>query len=159
MTRLFLILSLTLLFGTRGTHAQDVYNLVLENATRTVNSPTSGYTQTKIAQFKRTALVYLKSKCFETSDTVSVELLNTQAYYMSEFLTLFFDEILKSKKLSEAERKEKVMLFMSASESNPLFNDPDTDTTLSYVTESGELTPFSLDTDWQKAYFAAKSRL
>ena len=31
--------------------AQEVYNLVLANATRTVNSPTASYTQTQIAPF------------------------------------------------------------------------------------------------------------
>lgn len=154
-----LVLFLALLFGAAQTKAQEVYNIVLENATRVVNNPTSTYTQTKIAQFKRTALVYLKSKSFEASDTVSAELLNTQAYYLSEFLTLFVDQLIKSKSASSDAQCEKMSLFMSASESNPLFNDPDKETTLSFVNAKGEFTPFSLDTDWQKAYFAVKSRL
>ena len=32
--------------------AQVVYNTVLDNATRVINSPTSGYTQAQIAKFK-----------------------------------------------------------------------------------------------------------
>jgi len=139
--------------------AQEVYNLVLANATRTVNSPTSGFTQTQIAQFKRTALVYLKQKAFEQADSVSAAFLDTQAYYLSEFITLFFDEILKSKRLSEEKRKERIVVFMDASVSNPLFNDPDTETTMAFITNGGELTPFCINTDWQKAYAAAKSQL
>lgn len=139
--------------------AQEVFNLVLGNATRVVNSPTSTFTQTQIAQFKRTALTYLKQKAFEQTDSVSTQFLDTQAYYLSEFVTLFFDEILKSKKLSDEERRKRIYLFMDASVSNPLFNDPDEETTMSYIKNGGELTPFSLNTDWQKAYLAAKSAL
>lgn len=148
-----------LLLGTTKCAAQDVYNLVLENATRIVNSPTSGYTQTQIAQFKRTALVYLKSKAFEKCDTVTTSFLDTQAYYLSEFVTLFFDEILKSKKLSESKRRERIYLFMDASVSNPLFDDPDEETTMAFTKDSGEITPFSINTDWEKAYAAAKEEL
>lgn len=133
--------------------------MVLENATKTVNSPSKSFTQVKIAQFKSTALVYLKKKTFENSKEVKEEFLNTQAYYLSEFIFLFFTQILKDHKLSDDERRKKIYLFMDASLSNPLFNDPDTETTQSYIKEGSELTPFSLDTDWQKAWHAAKSQL
>lgn len=142
-----------------GAKAQEVYNLVLNNATRIVNSPVSSYTQTQIAQFKRTALVYLKSKAFEESDTVPSAFLDTQAYYLSEFITLYFDQIVKLKKVAPELRKERIVLFMDASASNPLFEDKDEETTMAYVKDENELTPFSLDTDWQKAYAAVKSQL
>lgn len=139
--------------------SQEVYNYVLENATRMVNSPTTNFTQTRIAQFKRTTLIYMKSKAFETMPTVTEEFLNTQAYFLSEFLSFFFDEILRDRKLDEETRKQKIFLFMDASVSNPLFNDPDTETTLSYIKEGSELTPFSIDTDWQKAFVAVKDNI
>lgn len=158
MKRLILLffLSLTAAIGAK---AQEVYNYVLNNATKTVNNPTSNYTQTQIAQFKRTALIYLKSKALETMETVTTDLLDTQAYYLSEFITLYFDEIIKAKRLSDTKRRERVMLFMDASVSNPMFNDTDTDTTMSYITDGGEITPFCLNTNWQKAYAAAKENL
>lgn len=139
--------------------SQEVYNYVLENATRMVNSPTTNFTQTRIAQFKRNTLIYMKSKAFETMPTVTEEFLNTQAYFLSEFLSFFFDEILRDRKLDEETRKQKIYLFMDASVSNPLFNDPDTETTLSYIKEGSELTPFSIDTDWQKAFVAVKDNI
>lgn len=139
--------------------AQEVYNLVLENATRIVNSPTANFTQTRVAQFKLTALVYMKKKAFETKAEVSSELLNTQAYYLSEFLSLFFDELLKDRKATAETRKKVLFLFMDASLSNPLFGDTDEDTTQAYIKEGSEITPFSLDTDWEKAYAAAKSQI
>lgn len=156
--RIFALL-FTLFTLTTTAHSQEVYNLVLENATKVVNSPTSGFAQTQIAQFKRTALIYMKSKAFERTDSVPAVFLNTQAYYMSEFLSLFFNVILKDKKSDASVRKEKILIFMNASAMNPLYNDEDKETTMAFVNDGGELTPFSLDTDWQKAYLAAKENL
>ena len=131
--------------------------MVLDNATRIVNSPTSSFLNTQIAQFKRTALTYIKSKAFERTDSVPAKFLNTQAYYLTEFLNLFFAEMIKIKDLPEKARKQRILRFMDASACNPLFHDPDEETTLSFVENGGEVTPFSLDTDWQKAYLAAKA--
>lgn len=155
----FLIILLLALTGFSGIRAQEVYNMVLDNATRIVNSPTSNFSQTQIAQFKRTALIYMKSKAFELADSIPSDFLDTQAYYMSEFVTLFFNELIKTKKLSEDKRKERIMLFMDASVSCPMFKDPDEETTLSFITSGGELTPFSLDTDWIRAYNLVQSQL
>lgn len=154
ITRTFFI-GIFLLGGGLTVSAQDVYNYVLESSTRVVNTPTSNFTNVRIAQFKRTALVYLKAKAFETQEQVTEDFLNTQAYYLSEFVTLFFNELIKSKNDSEEMKKAKIDLFMDASFSNPLFNDSDTETVHAYVKEEGEITPFSLDTDWMKAFVAA----
>lgn len=155
---LFTLLTLFTCFAS-SVKAQDVYNLVLNNATRIVNNPTSNYTQTQISQFKRTALVYMKSKAFEATDSVPSAFLDTQAYYLSEFITLFFNDVMKSKRLDNEKRKERIMMFTDASISNPMFDDTDKDTTLAFIKDGGELTPFSLDTDWQKAYAAALAQL
>ena len=154
-----LLIILTFFLTSFHMQAQEVFNLVLDNATRVVNSPTSGFAQAQIAQFKRTTLLYIKRKAFERTDSVPAKFLNTQAYYMSEFLSLFFNEILKDKKAGEEMRKAKIMLFMNASAANPLFYDEDKETTMAFINDGGELTPFSLDTDWQKAYLAAKENL
>ncbi len=156
--RIFVLL-FTFFTLTTASYSQEVYNLVLESATKVVNSPTSGFAQTQIAQFKRTALIYMKNKAFERTDSVPASFLNTQAYYMSEFLTLFFNVILKDKKSEDSIRKERIMIFMNASVMNPLYNDEDKETTMAFANDGGELTPFSLDTDWQKAYLAAQENL
>lgn len=156
--KLFILAFFTMALCPTGS-AQEVYNYLLDSSTRTVNNPTSGFTATRIAQFKRTALIYMKSKAFETMPEVTEQFLNTQAYYLSEFITLFFNEILKDNKLDEKQRKEKIYLFMDASKCNPLFDDPDTETTDAYIIEGNELTPFSINTDWQKAWLAASNYL
>ena len=131
--------------------AQEVYNLVLNNATRIVNNPTCSYTQIQIAQFKRTALIYMKTKAFEETDSVPSN--------FSEFITLFFNDVVTSKRLSDEKRKKRIMMFTDASISNPMFEDTDQETTLAFIKDGGELTPFSIDTDWQKAYTAAIAQL
>ena len=136
-----------------------MYNLVLNNATRIVNNPTCSYTQIQIAQFKRTALIYMKTKAFEETDSVPSNFLDTQAYYLSEFITLFFNDVVTSKRLSDEKRKKRIMMFTDASISNPMFEDTDQETTLAFIKDGGELTPFSIDTDWQKAYTAAIAQL
>ncbi len=158
MKNILLVSSLLSLWPAVG-KGQDIYNHVLDNATKMVNTPSTNFTQTRISQFKRTALVYLKQKAFETMPEVKADFLNTQAYYLSEFLTLFFNEILKDRSLKDDDRKEKIYMFMEASLNNPLFKDADEETVQSYIKVGSELTPFSLDTDWQKAYNEAKSNL
>lgn len=134
--------------------AQKVYDYVLQSSTNTVNNPLATYTDAQVAQFKRTALVYLKKKCFEKVDTISGEFLDVQAYYLSEFVTLFCRDVYQARRLSETGRKERIMLFMDASVSNPLFDDSDQQTTMAYIIDGNSVMPFCLNTDWPKAYAA-----
>ena len=138
---------------------QEVFNMVLDNATKIVNSPTASFTATRIAQFKCTALTYLKNEAFKQRPVVTEQFLNTQAYYLSEYLTLFFDQVISTRDKSDKVRKERIMAFAKASVNNPLFNDPDKETTRSYIESDSELTPFSLDTDWQKAFEEVKKEI
>ena len=147
----FLPIILLLCFLPLKMSAQEVYNYLLDATTNTVNNPASTYTQVRIAQFKRTALVYLKRKAFETMPEVTEQFLNKQAYYMSEYVALFFDELLKGKKDDDNKRKAKIYLFMDTSKANPLFDDPDKEVTYGYVDNEQYITQFALDTDWVKA--------
>lgn len=150
-------LRLILLFAICGlschnTQAQEVFNMVLQSATRMVNNPTSNYQATRVAQFKRTALTYMREKAFEQSDSVKIKFLDTQAYYLSEFTSMFFHSILR---YQGYDRRERIYLFMQASRECPMWNDPDKETAESYIL-ADEITPFSLDTDWEVAYAKAQ---
>ena len=159
MTRILFVLWLSLSsFGALS--AQEVFNYVFEGASRVVNNPSSSYTTLRIAQFKLTALTYLQSKAFETREQVTEDFLNTQAYYMNEFVTSFVALFVDEKLAREPEElKKRILLYTDASLSNPLFGDTDKETTLSYIGDSESLTPFSLDTDWEKACAAVKFAL
>lgn len=152
---------LTLIFAAfaLGGNAQEIYKLVYASAKSTLENPSTSLTKAKIAQFKLSQLTYLYKKAFETMPTVTDRFLDVQAYYLSEFMTLYQADLVKSSKLSGEARAKRVMIFLDATVSNPLFNDKDEDTIYAYIKEGTELTPFSLDTDWEKALAAVKAQL
>ena len=134
--------------------AQEVYNYVLQSCSRIVDDPISSITHTRVAQFKKTALIYLSSKAEETMPHVTESFLNEQAYYLSEFVATFFEDVLNGSSKKKAAKKKIIFKYVNASLMNPLFDDTDVETTEIYLQETDELTPFSLNTDWKKAYFA-----
>lgn len=148
---------LLLCLSAAAAQAQEVYDFVLENAARVANSPGSSFAQAKIAQFKHTALVYLRAKAEETMPQVSGDFLDEQASCMSEFIALFVQDARKSKSRTDEERRGRIQLFTDASLSNPLFRDADTRTVHAFIDDGSDIMPFSLDTDWVKAYAAAKA--
>ena len=152
---------MTLLLGVfaMGANAQEIYKIVYKNAEHIVNDPNSGVTKARIAQFKVSQLTYLYQKAFETMPEVTDRFLDVQAYYLTEFMSLYQAELVKSSKETPEERAKKVMIFLDATVSNPLFGDTDEETIYAYIKEGTELTPFSLDTDWQKALAAVKAQL
>jgi hypothetical protein len=140
--------------------AQDIFNTVLDDAKKVINDTTSNVLVAKIAQFKYTTLQYIKKKSFEGAGDVTKEFLDNQAYYMTEFLSTFFKSALLNTQLTKSEKKNRIMSFIDASGSNPLFNETETDIVNAYVENGeGQLTPFSINTDWPKAYAAIRSIL
>jgi len=127
--------------------------MVFESASRTVNNPMSDYTSLRLAQFKKTALTYMRQKA-ETSDTlINVSLLDYQAYYLNQFITTYLKQVIRyGAEEQQGMRQNVIKLFVKASLDCPMWNDPNIELTQSYIGDNEELTPFSLDTDWQKAY-------
>ena len=150
---LIYIFSLTTLAG----YSQGVFKMMMENADRTINNPSSGYALTSIAHFKKTALIYMKNKVIEQQKPDAGNLLDTQAYYLSEFTKFYIDELIKSKSQTPEKQKETILQFVKYSKDNPLFFDADSETTDTYISEPQTLTPFSLDTNWEKAFETAKA--
>lgn len=150
----------TILFGAIiSGNAQEIFNNYLDNARKTANDTTCNIIERKIAQFKYTDLQYIKRKAFESERVVTREFLDNQAYFMSQFISTFFQEAVLNSNLTKMQKKERIMLFVDASGSNPLFYDTDRELVDAYVNTKGQLTPFSLDTDWPKAFAAVASKL
>ncbi|MBR1387071.1 MAG: hypothetical protein IJ553_01500 [Alloprevotella sp.] len=145
--------------GWQVVSAQEIYNFVLENATRVANSPTSSFTQSRVAQFKRTTLTYIKLQALDNMTELSGQFLDNQAFFLSEFLDAYFQTAYTSKKKSPERLKEIVEIFQNASFHNPLFDDDNVNETQAYVTEPNHITPFSTNTDWQKAYNEVRETL
>lgn len=135
--------------------AQDIFKEILSSSKSVANDPKTNVSIAQVATFKVTALEYIQETAFKVKDTLTVKFFDDQAYCMQQFVNSFLQDVLVNTALNSKQKKEEVIFYMNASCSNPLFNDPDKNFTLSYVNDSKhQLTPFSLDTDWTKAYAA-----
>jgi len=158
MKKLFILISLVVGLSVPAS-AQEIFNALLKEAKAVVNNPNSNVTLAKIAQFKCTGLQYIHDKAIESKQQVTTKFLDDQAYYMNQFINSFIKDALVNTTLSKGDKKKCILFFIDASGSNPLFNDPDKEVVHAYVTSGNQLTPFSLDTDWVKAYAAVQSKL
>lgn len=138
---------------------QDIYEHILGNASRIVNSPTTSFTQNHIAAFKKVTLIYISDKACAENIPDRNHFLDVQAYCLSEFMTLLYTEVLENQHLNEDTKLQRLNRFTEATEKYPLFHDPDEATTLQFVRSGTELTPFSIDTDWEKALAHVRSHL
>lgn len=144
-----------IIFSSQLGKAQDIYNTILEDAQKVAFDENSNNIVAKIAMFKYNELKYIKETAFKCVDTLTTKFLDDQAYYMNEYIGIFFNNVLLNQQIDKKEKKDLILLFIDASCSNPLFNDSDKEVTYAYVNDSNnQLTPFCLDTDWLKAYVA-----
>ena len=151
MKKLFYTL-IALLTISATANAQEVFNSVLESAQNALKDPVQNFSKTQIAKFKIDELNYLKSKTSKYESIKKNDLLDIQAYYMSEFISRYLTEIICCEGQPDSVKKATVYLFVNASAMCPLFNDKDKDTINKYINSDKQLPPFCLDTDWKKAF-------
>ncbi len=152
MKKLFYTTVVMLFMFTVNTNAQEVLNAVMQSAKNALKDPVQNFSKTQIAKFKIDELNYLKSKAGNIETIKRNDLLDIQAYYMSEFLSRYLTEIIYSEGQPDSVKKAMVYLFVNASAICPLFNDTNKDVINKYLNSDKQLTPFCLDTDWEKAY-------
>lgn len=140
-------------------YGQEVYNRLYESASQVLNDPESPKSKTDVNHFYVTALNYLKGTASARMETVTTTFLDTQAYYLSEFVGSFFRNLSRAHQVSAECQHGVLMAYVDASVNNPLFGDTDTGKVQAFVGEAGCLTPFSLDTDWGKAYTQASQEV
>jgi len=158
MKRLFIFI-LTICSFLVNVEAQEVYYAIRSKAVTVVEDPKTDVLLKQLNQFKIDALDYMVMKMKEVMPDTTVVFLDQEAYGMNSFLNLYIKSVLESQKEPPAYQVKVIKLFMDASFSNPLFNDPDKELVLSYFADGKSFTRFSLDTDWLLAYMAAKSEL
>lgn len=153
-----ILIMLAMLMATGATlSAQDVYNEVRRKAQAALDDDTTNSVVRKISQFKADALDYMLIKMREDMPDSTTAFLDHQAYALNEYVGVYLRMVMGVRDKSKDEQVAVLKLFMDASYSNPLFNDPDTELTLSYFNDESCLTRFSLDTDWRKAMAAVAS--
>lgn len=152
MKRIFYATVVLLFIFTARAAAQDVFNSVMESAQKSLKDPVQNFAKKKFAQFKIDELNYLKSKAGSYETIKRNNLLDIQAYYMSEFLSRYLTEIIYLEGQPDSTKKAMMYLFVNASAMCPLFNDTNKEKTDKYLNADKPLTPFCLDTDWEKAF-------
>jgi len=139
--------------------AQQVYEQVRSKALTVASNPNANPMLKQINQFKVDALNYMGMKMREQMPDTTAVFLDKQAYAMNNFMSFYMRTIIENQKQPAAFQVKLIKLFMDASYSNPLFNDPDQELVLSYFSDGNSLTRFSLDTDWQRAYIAVSKEI
>ena len=140
-------------------NAQNLYKKVFDNATAVVNDAASNDQQIQINQYKITALNYISNQVKKRGLTKDSYFYDSQAVNLSSFITDFETYIIKARSVSTEKRLEVIACYRDASLNNPLFNDTDKETTYVYVNDKQTYTPFSLDTNWEKAYDQATEKM
>ena len=126
--------------------------MVLDNANRVIGTPTNGYIRTQVAAFQRSALIYMREKTAGMPAVEAGKLLDVQAYYLSEFSERLIGDVFLGKNRAGEKRIGRLRHYVEATEHHPLFSDPDSVATRVFCRDKETPTPFSLDTDWHKAF-------
>ena len=148
-----IILSLLVLMASVASiQAQDLFKTVRDNATKVVNNPSSSDEEIQLNQFKVTALNYLARMVQKRGLKKDTYFYDSQAVNMTSFITDFQVNLEKARAISPAKRMEIMKIYTDASKFNPLFKDTDKEKVNCYVDDKTTMTPFCLDTDWEKAY-------
>ncbi len=150
-----LTLACLLTIGASSVSAQQLYKQVYDTAVEVVNDEKSSDEQIKINQFKVTVLNYITAQVQKQGKERDSYFYDSQAVNMVSFITDFQDNLVKAKAMSDAKRLQVIEIYRNASLNNPLFKDSNKEKTFCYVNDPTTLTPFSLDTDWEKAYEVA----
>ncbi len=151
---ILLALSLT----TVKASAQDVLNEIIRSSDAIINDTTRSLDERKIALFKWDAMNYLRDQILPAflmldknanpdSLNMRIRFLNEQAYAMNVYVTVY------QKRLQEAKEKNKYMvtsIFKQATFDHKLFNDPNTETTMTYYTRQDYPVQFCIDCNWVK---------
>lgn len=143
---------LTIVFGQLMLQAQEVFHFELESSVRTMRNPMVGLVASRVAGFQHCALLYLQSKASHETKATDFKWLDNQAYHLADFLALY-QALITDEAISSDEQKSIKAAFKEATLAYPCFFDEDENTALQHVNCVGsDLTPFSLDTDWEKAF-------
>ena len=158
MKKIILTLMLLVAMATTAS-AQQVYNELRQKAQEAVSNPATNGMLRQFNQFKLDALNYMGIKMREQMPDSTVSFLDRQAFALNNFLSLYMQTLLDNRQQPAAYQVKLMKIFIDASVSNPLFNDPDKELVHSYFADGNSLTRFSIDTDWRRAIIAADHEL
>lgn len=154
-----LLVAIVVACATIPVNAQSLFETVYKHATEIVNDPKSSQEQIDIHQFEVTALNYMQRQVQKRALKKDGYFYDCQAVNMKSFVDDFLYYLTKARSISAAKRMEVINCYREASLNNPLFSDLDKERTHCFVNDTKTYTPFSLDTDWEKAYDQATAKI
>lgn len=131
--------------------AQQVFQFELESSVRIMRNPNAGFLATRLAFFQNTALIYLQQQSAKSATAATPKWLDNQAYHLADFLAIYH-VLLTDESLGEQETPRIKTLFREATLAFPYFEDSDAAALRFVDNPNADTTPFSLDTDWEKAF-------
>lgn len=143
---------LVLMASVSSINAQSLYKTVFDRATAIVNDPKSSDEAIEINQFKVTALNYMTTQVKKRGLQKDSYFYDSQAVNLTSFVTDFQANLDKARSISATKRTEIIKIYTDACKYNPMFKDSDKEKVNCYVNDKSTMTPFCLDTDWEKAY-------
>ena len=139
--------------------SESLYEKVYKDASEKVNDPNASVETIEINQFKVTVLNYIGQQVESRKLQKDSYFYDSQAVNLKCFVDEFIINVTKARAISTEKRLQVIGIYRDASLNNPLFGDTDKDRTYCYVNDTKTYTPFSLDTDWEKAYNDATAKV
>lgn len=158
MKKMLLLACLAALTAVQS-QAQSLFETVYKQAINKVNDSKSSQETLDINQFEVTALNYLTAQVKNRGLQKDSYFYDSQAVNLKSFVDDFLFYVNKARAVSAQKRKQVIECYRNASLQNPLFGDEDKQKVWCYVNDVQTLTPFSIDTDWEKAYDQATQQV
>jgi len=147
--------ALALMLTSSAAKAQSLYLAVYEKA-KSSSQPSANSEEAKVNRFKVDALDYISKNLAKNGRAGDSYFLDSQAVNLTSFIDDYLTNVQTAAKVSPAKRQEMVKCYANAAKSFPLF--PADTLNAEPATAPDELLPFSLNTDWEKAYDKATSQ-
>lgn len=155
----FLLLACMAVLTVGQMNAQSLFETVYKQAIAKVNDANSSQETLDINQFEVTALNYITAQVKTRGLKKDSYFYDSQAVNLKSFVDDFLFYVNKARAVSAQKRKQVIECYRNASLQNPLFNDQNKEKVWCYVNDVQTYTPFSLDTDWEKAYDQATQQV
>lgn len=135
--------------------AQSLYKRVYDKAVAVVNDDRASDEEVQINQFQVTVLNYIVTQVKKRGLDKDSYFYDAQAVNLTSFVTDYLVNIENARSISSLRREQMIKCYIDASVKNPLFKDKDAEMVNCYLNDDQTLTPFCIDTDWEKAYDVA----
>ncbi len=140
-------------------NAQSLFKTVMDNAVSKINSAQTPADELDYYRFEESALRYIQLQVQKRGLKVDGYFYDSQAVNMKSFIDDYRYYKAKATQISEAKFLEVSACYRDASIQNPYFKDTDKEKVNSYLNSPKTKVPFSMDTDWEKAYDQASKNI